>query len=78
MRQLPKDFSTGFFLKVGTTAFLITLFGAFLIGILLIYFLTKNLRIIIQTVKRFEDGDYKARIPIHSNDEIAVIGRTFN
>jgi len=75
---IAEAFSTGFFLKVGTTAFLITLFGAFLIGVLLIYFLTKNLRIIIQTVKRFEDGDYKARIPIHSNDEIAVIGRTFN
>lgn len=69
---------TSYFMRVGTTAFLLTLVGALLIGILLIYWLTRNLRVIIQTVKQFSDGDYHARIPVTRNDELAAVGRTFN
>lgn len=52
---------------------------ALLIGLVLIAWLTRHLRKIIQTVEKFKDGDLKARVPAaNSNSELAVLGSTFN
>lgn len=69
---------SSYFIRTGVGTFGVIIGVALLIGIVLIYGLTKNLRVIIQTIKRFEDGDLDARIPISRNDELAVVGRTFN
>lgn len=70
--------STSYFMKLGTQTFLITLLAAFGLGVLLITVLTKNLRTIITTVKRFEEGDFHARIPVRSSGELADLSHTFN
>lgn len=70
--------STSYFMKLGTQTFVITLFAAFALGIFLIALLTKNLRSVITTVKRFEEGDYHARIPIKNSGELADLSHTFN
>lgn len=68
-----------YWLRVSTRAFIITLIAAFLIGMGLIYFLTRNLRVIIGSVKKFEEGDLHARIPEkNTKGEMALLSRTFN
>ncbi len=68
-----------YWLRVGTNAFILTLLAAFTIGLVLIWQLTKNLRFIIGTFKRFEKGDLNARIPENKmKGELAILSRTFN
>lgn len=67
-----------YFLRIGTQGFIITLVAAFFIGLILIGLLTRNLRKIIENVKRFEEGDYHARIPVKGAGELAALSRTFN
>jgi signal transduction histidine kinase len=68
-----------YWLRVSTRSFVITLIAAFLIGLGLIYFLTRNLRVIIGSVKKFDEGDLHARIPErNTKGEMAVLSRTFN
>ncbi len=70
--------SSSYFMKVGTQTFVITLISAFTIGLILIAFLTKNLRLITQTVRKFEKGEYQARIPIKNKGELSNLSKTFN
>jgi signal transduction histidine kinase len=72
-------FLGSYWLRVGTRSFIITLIAAFFLGLVLISILTKNLRSVISTVERFENGDLKARLPEDSRmGELAVLSRTFN
>lgn len=68
-----------YWLRISSRSFILTLVAAFLIGLGLIILLTRNLRIIIGTVKKFEDGDLNARIPLkNTKGEMALLSRTFN
>ena len=64
--------------RAGTSSFLITLLGALGIGLLALWFLTKNLRQIIETVTRFKEGDYAARIPENSKGDFTILADTYN
>ena len=66
-----------YFLKLGANTFFVTLLGALTIGLVAIWFLTKNLRNIIYTVRRFKEGDYKARIDENKGD-FTELADTFN
>lgn len=76
------EVSSGLFgsymLKLGATMFFVTLFGAMAIGLLAIWFLTRRLRNIIQTVQRFKEGDYKARIAPENRSDFPVLSDTYN
>ena len=67
-----------FILRTGFNTFLLTLIAALIIGLLAMWYLTKNLRKIISTVERFRDGDYKARIPENSKGDLTSLADTFN
>lgn len=67
-----------FILKTGSQLFLVTMISAFSLGLLAIWLITKNLRKIILTVRKFEEGDLTARIPVKSKDELAGLSSTFN
>ncbi len=68
-----------YWLRMGTNAFILTLLAAFTIGLVLIWFLTRNFRIIIRTFKRFEEGDLNARIPEERmKGELSTLSHTFN
>jgi signal transduction histidine kinase len=67
-----------YILQVGMRSFLLVLLAAFSIGLLVIWWLTRNLRRIGQTVKAFEAGDRQARIPVHSQDELGELSRSIN
>lgn len=67
-----------YILRVGVRATVITLLAALAIGLFFIWVLTKNLNVVISTVRRFSDGDRKARIALHSRGELTQLAETFN
>lgn len=67
-----------FMLKLGATSFFLALIGTFLIGLLALWFLTKNLREIIHVVKRFKEGDMDVRIRKKTKDDFGLLSETFN
>lgn len=69
---------SSYFLKLGSTTFIITLIGALAIGLLAIWYITKNLRKIIHTVQRFKEGDDKARIADHEKGDLVELADNFN
>jgi signal transduction histidine kinase len=70
---------SSYWLQVGTRSFVIALLAAFVIGLVLIALLTKNLRKIIATVNRFERGDLQARVPEkYTKGELGLLSRNFN
>lgn len=67
-----------YFLRLGLGASAATLIFGALIGLLALWFLIKNLREIIETVKRFRDGDLKARITNTKNNDLSTLAETYN
>ncbi len=65
-------------MKLGLGAATLTTIFALLIGLLAIWFLTKNLREIIQTVKRFEEGDLAIRIENAEESDLSLLATNFN
>lgn len=67
-----------YFMQLGLGAATLTTLFALIIGLLSIWFLTKNLRDIIQTVKRFQEGDMEIRIENPNNSDLSVLANNFN
>lgn len=77
--QLISDNLLGqYFTKLGIGATLLTMLFAALIGMLSIWFLTKNLRLITQTVRKFQEGDLDIRIENPEESDIEVFAHSFN
>lgn len=67
-----------YFGKLGIGASLLTMLFATLIGLLSIWFLTKNLRLMTQTVRKFREGDLKVRIENPEKSDISIFANSFN
>lgn len=67
-----------YFLKTGSMVFMAALIGSLLVGLVAIWLITKNLQDIIQVVRRFKEGDRKARVTDAGNTELSVLATTFN
>ncbi|MEO0897175.1 MAG: HAMP domain-containing sensor histidine kinase [Bacteroidota bacterium] len=67
-----------YLLTLGTRFFTLSLIAAFILGLLMIWLLTRNLRKVIDTVKEFEGGNLEARIEVNSTGELANLSHTFN
>lgn len=67
-----------YLLKMGVRSFILTLIAAFIISMLILWLLMKSLRDIIQTVRKFSEGDLTSRIPIRSKGELAELSVTVN
>ena len=67
-----------YFAKLGLGATLLTTIFAAVIGFLAIWFLTKNLRVITNTVRRFSEGDLTARIQNPDSSDISIFANSFN
>jgi len=48
------------------------------IGLVLFFFMTKRLRKMNETVRKFEKGDFQKRMPANSSDEFGQLSTTFN
>ncbi|MGB6152009.1 MAG: HAMP domain-containing sensor histidine kinase [Pricia sp.] len=67
-----------YFARLGIGAILLTMVFAAIIGLISIWFLTKNLRLITGTVRRFHEGDLSARIEEPEKSDIEVFAKSFN
>ncbi len=67
-----------YMLKLGLGIFLFTLAGAIIVAFLVLLFFTRSLRKIIAIVRRFKEGDFKARIPEKDKGELFELADTFN
>ena len=76
--NISEALAAGYFMRIGSSAFAITLIFAFGLGILLIYFLTRSIRKMARTMQSFARGNYDKRIAVSRKDELAVIGHSFN
>ena len=75
---VTSSLSGSYFMRLGAGSMLLTLFFALLIGLISIWYLTANLRSIIQTVIRFKEGDTLARISNAKKTDLAELATTFN
>ena len=64
--------------KVVGRAFAITLAVIIVIGLLLIFFLTKDLKKMSAAVREMEQGDYSVRMHVKSSDELSELATAFN
>ena len=67
-----------YILKLGTWFFFLALGLALLVGLLSIWYLTRNLRLIIDTVRRFKEGDYEARVHLKREGELSSLADNYN
>ncbi len=67
-----------YFAKLGIGATLLTTLFSVILGLLAIWFLTKNLRLITTTVRKFQEGDLGARIENPDRSDIAIFANSFN
>ena len=65
-------------LKLGVGTLLVTLLFAAILGILSVWYLTKNLRELVFAAKRFEQGDLSYRIEHAEKSDLAGVTTTFN
>lgn len=67
-----------YILKLGAWFFFLALVLALLVGLLAIWYLTRNLRRIIDTVRRFKEGDFGARVHLQSQGELSSLADNYN
>ncbi|MFY0598653.1 MAG: sensor histidine kinase [Cyclobacteriaceae bacterium] len=67
-----------YFLRFGLGASIATILFSVLVGIIVIWYLTKNLRQIIFAVKRFKEGDLSSRILDPQNTDLSILSETYN
>lgn len=69
---------SSYFLKLGVGATLLTMVFALVLGAFSFWFLTKNLRAIVDTVRRFREGDLKIRVEQPEKADLAILATNFN
>jgi signal transduction histidine kinase len=67
-----------YLVKMGVSYFVLTLVVAFLMGLFVFWRLMRGLREVMNVVKKFEGGDFHARIQPQSTTELSVVAETFN
>lgn len=67
-----------YLMRVGTYSMLVILVGSFVIGLLLIWYLTRNLRKVMDAVQKFKDGNWQSRVEGHMQGEFGLLANTFN
>ena len=78
LQQVSDNLIGRYFSRLGIGAIVLTMLFAGLIGLLSIWFLTKNLRLMTGTVRRFQEGDFEARIKNPEDSDIEVFANSFN
>lgn len=68
----------GYFFRLGLRGVALTLIFAAVLGILSVWYLTKNLREIIFATKRFQEGDLQYRIQDADKMDLAILAKTYN
>ncbi|WP_298480232.1 HAMP domain-containing sensor histidine kinase [uncultured Maribacter sp.] len=77
-QNISNSLLSSYFKQLGIGATLLTMLFSVVIGLISIWFLTKNLRLITGTVRRFQEGDLDARIENPEDSDIEIFANSFN
>ncbi|MDB2606594.1 HAMP domain-containing histidine kinase [Zobellia sp.] len=77
-QEVSNTLLSQYFMKLGIGATLLTMLFTLIIGLISFWFLTKNLRLITKTVRKFHDGELQARIVDPEKSDIEVFAKSFN
>jgi len=67
-----------YILRLGVRSMTITIIAAALFSLIALGLITKNMRKIVSVVRRFKEGDIKARIKLKSKGEVGEFANSFN
>jgi signal transduction histidine kinase len=67
-----------YLLKMGIGYFILTLIIAFILGLLVFWWVMRGLREVMGVIQKFGDGDYHSRIPPQPTTELSVLADTYN
>ena len=67
-----------YFLRTSLKVFVIILLVTGIVGLILFALLTKRLRRMTDIIEGFDRNDLSKRVPVHSNDEIGRLAKSFN
>lgn len=70
--------AASYFMKLGLWSSLFTIIFAGILGILSVWYFTKNLRKIVYAAQRFKQGDLKYRIENTNDQDLSKVAETFN
>lgn len=70
--------AASYFMKLGLWSSILTLIFAGLLGILAIWYFTKNLRKLVYAAQRFKQGDLTYRIENTNDQDLSKVSETFN
>lgn len=76
--EITASLAGSYFLRLGLGASIATIIFSAILGIVVIWTLTKNLRQIIFAVKRFKEGDLNSRIENAENADLSILSETYN
>ena len=68
----------GYMARQGMLLFFLSLLAAFVVGLIGLRYLTRQLRRIASTIERLREGDYAARIAVDDRSEFTPVAATFN
>jgi len=77
-QAVSESLFSSYFIKLGLGAAILTMIFAIIMGLLSVWFLTKNLRAIIFQVNRFREGDFESRIINAEQSDLSTLAITFN
>ncbi len=75
---VTSSLTSSYFMKLGGGSMILALIFAMGVGLIAIWYLTANLRNVINTVIRFKEGDNSARIENAHKTDLAELATTFN
>lgn len=76
--SVTEDLQASYMLGLGLRSMVLVLVIALALGLVMLYFLTRNLRQIVRVVRRFRSGDLNARIDLRSRGELTQLAKDFN
>jgi signal transduction histidine kinase len=76
--SVSKFFLGSYIMQVGSGTMILTLLATLLIGLIIIYIVTKNFSRIIEVMQKFREGDLSARVRVKSTGDLRQLADIFN
>ena len=73
-----QDLIGNYIMRLGGKTMIVTLVTTLAAGLLIFWFITRYLNVIIAAVRRFKEGNLQERIPVKSSGELRTLAVTFN
>ncbi len=76
--EVASSLFSSFIMRNGLFMFLLALIGSLILGMIAVWYITRSLRRITSTVRRFKEGDLSARVPQNEKGDLVMLADTYN